>query len=44
LNGSSSDTVYINTVYTDPGATWVDAVDGTGTVTAFSGSVNTGTL
>ena len=27
--------------FNDPGATWTDNVDGTGTVSAFSGSVNT---
>lgn len=28
-------------LFTDPGATWLDNLDGSGSVLAFSGSVNT---
>ncbi len=44
LNGTSPVTVYIGSSYTDPGATWIDAVDGSGSVLAYSGSVNTSVL
>lgn len=42
LNGSASMTVANGGSFTDPGATWSDAVDGTGNITG-SGSVNTST-
>lgn len=41
---ASSIGVYINTVYTDPGATRIDIVDGTGTIATYSGTVNTWAL
>jgi SH3-like domain-containing protein len=43
LNNSAT-TVYIGAVFTDLGATWTDAVDGTGVVLAYSGVVNTNVL
>jgi len=43
LNNSAI-TVYIGAVFTDLGATWTDAVDGTGVVLAYSGTVNTSIL
>lgn len=42
VNGSSPDSVYATTAYTDPGASALDAHDGAVTVTAVS-SVNTST-
>jgi hypothetical protein len=45
LVGSGSMTIAHGSVYVDPGATWTDALDGTGTIaSASSGSVNTAIL
>ncbi len=40
LSGSTPMTVAHGSTFSDPGATWTDIVDGTGIVTAFSGTVN----
>ncbi|MDR2190101.1 MAG: DUF5011 domain-containing protein [Candidatus Peribacteria bacterium] len=42
LNGSETVIVEVGASYTDQGAIRTDNYDGTGTVYAFSGSVNTG--
>ena len=44
LSGVNLDNVVINNIYSDPGASWTDAVDGSGSILATSGSVNTGAL
>ncbi len=44
LNGVSPMNVVQGGTYTEPGATWADNVDGSGTVTAITGSVNTATV
>lgn len=43
LNNSPSMTIAHGSVFSDPGATWSDAVDGSGTISLGSGSVNTST-
>lgn len=41
MNGSGSQTLEaFSGTYSDSGATWTDIVDGSGVVTAYSGSVN----
>jgi trimeric autotransporter adhesin len=40
LSGSTPMTVAHGSIFSDPGATWTDIVDGSGSVTAFSGTVN----
>jgi len=45
LSGSSPVTILSGSVFTDEGATWSDAVDGTGVImSATSGSVDVNTL
>lgn len=44
LLGSNPETITYGSVYTDPGATWLDNRDGTGTILATSWSVNTNLL
>ncbi len=44
LVGSSSSTVAYGSTYNDSGATWIDNRDGTGTILATSGSVDTNVL
>lgn len=44
LLGSGTVNVLKHGAYVDPGAIWTDDVDGTGTVTAFSGTVDTAIL
>ena len=44
LVGTSSITIPHGVDYIDSGATWTDAIDGTGTATLISGSVNTGVV
>jgi hypothetical protein len=44
LAGANPLSVVQGTAYTEPGATWTDNVDGTGAVTAISGTVNTATV
>ncbi len=44
LVGSASETIPFGLGYADPGATWIDNRDGTGTLLATSGSVNTNVL
>lgn len=44
LVGSASETIAFGSGYADSGATWIDNRDGTGTLLATSGSVNTNVL
>lgn len=44
LVGPASETIAIGSSYTDLGATWIDNRDGSGTLLAISGSVNTNAL
>ncbi len=45
LSGADPDSIIIGSTYTDPGASWNDIHDGSGTIpSATSGSVNTGAL
>jgi hypothetical protein len=44
LKGSGEETLSVFTTWTDAGATWTDNYDGTGTIFATSGSVNTGVV
>ena len=41
LNGASSVSLTVGDSYTEPGASWSDAVDGSGTVTDITGTVTT---
>jgi hypothetical protein len=41
LNGSNPMNINIGSTYTEPGAIWNDAVDGSGTVSTITGTVNT---
>ncbi|OYT91539.1 MAG: hypothetical protein CFE43_12930 [Burkholderiales bacterium PBB3] len=41
LNGAASISLTVGDSYTEQGATWSDAVDGSGTVTDITGTVNT---
>jgi hypothetical protein len=44
LNGSGEETINVFTTWVDAGANWTDNYDGTGTILATSGSVNTGVV